>query len=75
MTVYSSGIIYDNLEEYSKAIDNYKKFANVCQKMNEPQLEALAYNCIAVDLMVRFALHGCSFILTATLMCEIALCR
>ena len=55
--VYNSiGVIQDNLEDYSKAIENYKKVANLASKADHPQLEAVAYNCIGVDLMVSLLL-------------------
>ena len=47
----SMGLLYDNISQYSKALDCYKKFRALCQKLGDRVGEALAYNCIGVDLM------------------------
>ena len=46
---FSMGVLLDNMEQYSKALDCYKKFVAVCQKLGDVSGEALAYNCIGVD--------------------------
>jgi len=46
---FSMGVLYDNMGQYSKALDCYKKFVAVCQKLNDLSGEALAYNCIGAD--------------------------
>ena len=46
---FSMGVLFDNMEQYSKALDCYKKFVAVCQKLGDVSGEALAYNCIGVD--------------------------
>lgn len=48
---FSTGVIYDNLDDYSKAVESYKKFAVACSQAENAEREALAYNCIGVDLM------------------------
>jgi tetratricopeptide (TPR) repeat protein len=46
---YSTGVLYDNLNNYTKAIAAYEKFLTVCQSIGDSHGEALAYNCIGVD--------------------------
>ncbi len=45
---YSSGVLYDNLGQYQKAITCYQKFRAVCQKIGDTHGTALSYNCIGV---------------------------
>ena len=42
-------VLHDNLKEYKKAIQQYKKFLSICLRTHDTVGEALAYNCIAVD--------------------------
>jgi tetratricopeptide (TPR) repeat protein len=46
---YSMGVLYDNLENYHKAIASYQQFLTVCKTIGDNHGEALAYNCIGVD--------------------------
>lgn len=46
---YSMGVLYDNMNNYSKAVASYEKFLTVCQSIGDSHGEALAYNCIGVD--------------------------
>lgn len=46
---FSMGVLYDNMGQFLKAMDCYKKFLAVCQKLNDEVGQALAYNCIGVD--------------------------
>ncbi|OMJ94639.1 hypothetical protein SteCoe_2130 [Stentor coeruleus] len=46
---YSMGVLYDNMNNYTKAISSYEKFLTVCQSIGDSHGEALAYNCIGVD--------------------------
>lgn len=46
---YSTGVLYDNMNNYPKAIEAYEKFLSVCQSIGDSHGEALAYNCIGVD--------------------------
>jgi len=46
---FSMGVLYDNMGQYMKALDCYKKFVAVCQKLNDLSGEALAYNCIGTN--------------------------
>ena len=46
---YSMGVLYDNMNNYSKAIASYEKFLTVCQSIGDSHGEALAYNCVGVD--------------------------
>lgn len=46
---FSMGVLYDNMSQYTKALDCYKKFVAVCQKLNDLSGEALAYNCIGTN--------------------------
>ena len=46
------GILNDNLGEWSKAIECYKKFLAVCQTIGDIHGEGLAYNCIGVDYLL-----------------------
>lgn len=48
------GVLYDNMEDYVKAIECYQRFASI-SKQTDSKMEALAYNCIGVDMMVRIA--------------------
>lgn len=48
---YSTGVLYDNLGKYKSAVDQYKKFLQVCKAIGDVHGEALAYNCIGVDFM------------------------
>lgn len=48
---YSTGVLYDNLGKYRQAVDQYKKFLQVCKAIGDVHGEALAYNCIGVDYM------------------------
>lgn len=48
---YSTGVLFDNLGKYQAAIDQYKKFLQVCKAIGDVHGEALAYNCIGVDYM------------------------
>jgi tetratricopeptide (TPR) repeat protein len=48
---YSTGVLYDNLGKFKQAIDQYKKFLQVCKAIGDVHGEALAYNCIGVDYM------------------------
>ena len=48
---YSTGVLYDNLGKYKLAVDQYKKFLQVCKAIGDVHGEALAYNCIGVDYM------------------------
>jgi len=49
---YSMGVLYDNLKEYNKALQYYKKFLSLCRSINDVNGEALAYNCLAVDYQI-----------------------
>lgn len=46
---YSMGVLYDNMNNYQKAISSYEKFLTVCQSIGDSHGEALAYNCIGVN--------------------------
>lgn len=46
---YSMGVLYDNLENFQKAIISYQQFLTVCKTIGDNHGEALAYNCIGVD--------------------------
>ncbi len=60
------GVLYDNMKEYNKAINYYKKFLSLCRSINDVngkhfvehgvsdiQIgEALAYNCLGVDYQI-----------------------
>ena len=48
---YSTGVLFDNLGKYKKAVEEYKKFLQVCRAIGDVHGEALAYNCIGVDYM------------------------
>ena len=48
---YSTGVLYDNLGKYKKAVEEYKKFLQVCRAIGDVHGEALAYNCVGVDYM------------------------
>ena len=48
---YSTGVLYDNLGKFKAAIDQYKRFLQVCKAIGDVHGEALAYNCIGVDYM------------------------
>lgn len=48
---YSTGVLYDNLGKYKMAVEQYKKFLQVCRAIGDVHGEALAYNCIGVDYM------------------------
>ena len=48
---YSTGVLYDNLGKFKLAVDQYKKFLQVCKAIGDVHGEALAYNCIGVDYM------------------------
>jgi hypothetical protein len=43
------GILNDNLGNWDKAVDCYKKFLEVCKMIGDVHGEGLAYNCIGVD--------------------------
>jgi len=43
--------LYDNLGKYKSAVEQYKKFLQVCRAIGDVHGEALAYNCIGVDFM------------------------
>lgn len=63
-------MIYDNLDDYSKAVESYKKFAVACSKTENAQQEALAYNCIGVDLMVMNSNGHIDVFLTQIASCQ-----
>jgi len=44
-------ISHDNMEQYAEAVEAYKKFLAVCQKVGDPVVEGLACNCLGVDYM------------------------
>jgi tetratricopeptide (TPR) repeat protein len=44
-------VLYDNLGKYKLAVEQYKKFLQVCRAIGDVHGEALAYNCIGVDCM------------------------
>jgi tetratricopeptide (TPR) repeat protein len=44
-------VLYDNLAKYKKAVEEYKRFLQVCRAIGDVHGEALAYNCIGVDYM------------------------
>ncbi len=46
---YSTGVLYDNLGKFKRAVEFYKKFLQVCKSIGDIHGEALAYNCIGVD--------------------------
>eukprot|EP01016_Furgasonia_blochmanni_P032392 TRINITY_DN3341_c0_g1_i8.p1 TRINITY_DN3341_c0_g1~~TRINITY_DN3341_c0_g1_i8.p1 ORF type:complete len:417 (+),score=55.72 TRINITY_DN3341_c0_g1_i8:161-1411(+) len=46
---YSMGVLRDNTGEYSKAIQEYTKFYEICKLIGDRHGEGLAYNCIGVD--------------------------
>ncbi len=48
---YSTGVLYDNLGKYRQAIEQYKRFLQVCKAIGDVHGEALSYNCIGVDYM------------------------
>lgn len=48
---YSTGVLYDNLGKFKMAIEQYKRFLQVCKAIGDVHGEALAYNCIGVDYM------------------------
>ena len=48
---YSTGVLFDNLGKYKQAIEQYKKFLQVCKAIGDVHGEALSYNCIGVDYM------------------------
>jgi len=48
---YSTGVLYDNLGKFKMAIEQYKKFLQVCKAIGDVHGEALAYNCIGVGYM------------------------
>jgi tetratricopeptide (TPR) repeat protein len=48
---YSTGVLFDNLGKYRQAIDQYKKFLQVCKAIGDVHGEALSYNCIGVGYM------------------------
>ena len=48
---YSTGVLYDNLGKFKLAVDQYKKFLQVCKAIGDVHGEALAYNCVGVDYM------------------------
>ena len=39
-------------DHHRKAIESYGKFLSVCEKMGDPVIEGLAYNCLGVDCML-----------------------
>ena len=48
---FGMAVLHDNMGAYGKALDCYKKFVGVCQKLEDRVGEALAYNCIGVDYL------------------------
>ena len=46
---YSTGVLYDNIGNYRKAVTHYDKFLKVCIAIGDSHGEALAYNCMGVD--------------------------
>ena len=48
---YSTGVLFDNLGKYKQAIEQYKRFLQVCKAIGDVHGEALSYNCIGVDYM------------------------
>jgi len=46
---FATGVLRDNLRQYSKAIQSYTLFLNICQQCSDNQGCALAYHCIGVD--------------------------
>ena len=48
---YSTGVLFDNLGKFKAAIEQYKKFLQVCKAIGDVHGEALSYNCIGVDYM------------------------
>lgn len=48
---YSTGVLFDNLGKFKQAIDQYKKFLQVCKAIGDVHGEALSYNCIGVGYM------------------------
>lgn len=46
---FSQGVLLDNLGKWSRAIECYKKFLEVCREISDVHGEGLAYNCIGVD--------------------------
>jgi tetratricopeptide (TPR) repeat protein len=54
---YSMGVLLDNMEEYDKAIEQYKKFIHVCKnKTKDAGLEALGYSCVGVGFHLMAAM-------------------
>jgi len=43
--------LYDNLGKYRLAVEQYRKFLQVCRAIGDVHGEALAYNCMGVDFM------------------------
>lgn len=49
----SMAIDYDNMDEFSKAVDCYAKFAEIAENdLQDGRLLGIAYNFIGVDLQV-----------------------
>jgi tetratricopeptide (TPR) repeat protein len=46
---HKMGVILDNQEMYTEAIQKYKQFLSLCITSKNTQGEALAYNCLGID--------------------------
>jgi len=44
------GVVYDNQGMYAEAVQKYKQFLSLCITSKNTQGEALAYNCLGIDL-------------------------
>ncbi|XP_024524951.1 tetratricopeptide repeat protein 28-like [Selaginella moellendorffii] len=44
------GVLYDNGQDYTRAVENYKKFCELCQNTGDAKGEAMGYNFIACSL-------------------------
>eukprot|EP00742_Colponemidia_sp_Colp-10_P002649 GILJ01002832.1.p1 GENE.GILJ01002832.1~~GILJ01002832.1.p1 ORF type:complete len:447 (+),score=31.05 GILJ01002832.1:50-1390(+) len=46
---YSMGVLYDNLGMFKHAVTCYERFLHICEKMEDFNGVALAFNCIGVN--------------------------
>ncbi|KAG5177657.1 hypothetical protein JKP88DRAFT_258737 [Tribonema minus] len=49
LAYFCIGVLYDNMGQYGKALEAYKKYLGVCRRTDDKQGEALAHNCMGVD--------------------------
>lgn len=52
---FANGVLYDNIGDHARAIDQYKSFLRAAVRTADPALQSLALNCIGVDLHVLAA--------------------